>query len=153
MSIEKLNAELAAIPTVELAEKARKWISDLCSSGARKWSLRVPPDPEHDPDLIFGECVRRMEAGIIVKRPVSREMLIEFLISKGWAIFQESVMWTYMMPPEELGFDDDFARLIPKDTTKADYPLHLNNAINFVCQVYGTDRDQLFFQNQTQPTP
>lgn len=62
MSIEKLNAELAAIPTPELVEKARNWISDLCKSGASKWSLRVPPDPQRDPDLIFGELCRRLEA-------------------------------------------------------------------------------------------
>ena len=61
MSIEKINAQLASIPTPELVQKARTWISDLCESGGQKWSLRVPPDPERDPDLIFGELCRRLE--------------------------------------------------------------------------------------------
>ena len=64
MSIEKLNKELSEIPDSELIEKGRKWVSDLCASGGRKWSLRVPPDPENDPDLIFSEIMRRYEVAL-----------------------------------------------------------------------------------------
>jgi hypothetical protein len=61
MTPEQLNAELAAIPNTELAARARKWITDLCNSGGQKWTLRVPPDPSHDPDLIFEELCRRVD--------------------------------------------------------------------------------------------
>ena len=61
MSIEELNKTRSEIPTEALVERARKWVSDLCRTGARAWSLRVPPDPENDPDMVFGELANRVE--------------------------------------------------------------------------------------------
>lgn len=51
----------AAIPDEALIEQARALISKLCSTGGRSWSLRVPPDPERDPDMVFSELARRVE--------------------------------------------------------------------------------------------
>ena len=48
----------------ELIEKCREWVSALCASGGRKWSLRVPVDFDRDPDILFNELARRFEATI-----------------------------------------------------------------------------------------
>jgi hypothetical protein len=61
MTHDDLRAIQAEMPDDELVEKCQKWISDLCRTGAKCWSLRVPPDPEHDPDLLFNELIRRFQ--------------------------------------------------------------------------------------------
>lgn len=43
----------------ELSEECRKWVSMLASSGGRKWVLRIPPDRNKDPDLLFSELINR----------------------------------------------------------------------------------------------
>ena len=45
----------------QLIAKAKQWVKELCESGGRKWSLRVPADHNHDPDLIFCELCNRLE--------------------------------------------------------------------------------------------
>lgn len=61
MTQEKFDIIQSQIPTQTLIENARGWISKLCKTGARAWSLRIPPDPEKDPDMVFGEVCRRLE--------------------------------------------------------------------------------------------
>jgi len=61
MTIEQFNKIQAAIPDSQLIEKAKALISELAKTGGRSWSLRVPPDPENDPDMVFGEIARRLE--------------------------------------------------------------------------------------------
>lgn len=62
MTIEGFNEIQAAIPDGQLIEKAKALISELAKTGGRSWSLRVPPDPENDPDMVFGEIARRLES-------------------------------------------------------------------------------------------
>lgn len=45
----------------ELIKKSRKWISDLCN-GLETWTMRIPAEPDHDPDLLWRECTDRLEA-------------------------------------------------------------------------------------------
>ena len=45
----------------QLIAKAKQWVKELCESGGRKWSLRVPVDFNHDPDVIFIELCNRLE--------------------------------------------------------------------------------------------
>jgi hypothetical protein len=45
----------------QLIAKAKQWVKELCESGGRKWSLRVPVDLNHDPDVIFIELCNRLE--------------------------------------------------------------------------------------------
>jgi hypothetical protein len=61
MTIEQFNEIQATIPDGQLIEKARALISELAKTGGISWSLRVPPDPENDPDMVFGEIARRLE--------------------------------------------------------------------------------------------
>lgn len=43
----------------ELSKACEKWIDDLCKTGGRAWSLRVPVDFNHDPDVLFSELIKR----------------------------------------------------------------------------------------------
>ncbi len=43
----------------ELIEKCYKWVSDLCKTGGKAWSLRVPPNFNNDPDILFCELIGR----------------------------------------------------------------------------------------------
>ena len=61
------NSTKSVLPEVplsdsELVEKCRTWISELCRSGGRAWTLRVPVDMSRDPDILFSELIRRFEA-------------------------------------------------------------------------------------------
>ena len=47
----------------ELIKKLEEWVRSLSESGGESWSLRVPVDPNHDPDILILEvCHRLMEA-------------------------------------------------------------------------------------------
>ena len=58
------NCLLPEVPLsdTELVAKCSEWISKLCESGGKAWSLRVPIDFKHDPDVLFGELIKRFEA-------------------------------------------------------------------------------------------
>jgi hypothetical protein len=43
----------------ELINKCNDWISRLCETGGRAWSLRVPVDFDRDPDVLFVELINR----------------------------------------------------------------------------------------------
>lgn len=45
----------------ELINKVKEWISKLCRTGGRAWSLRVPVDPNYDPDILIIELCNRLE--------------------------------------------------------------------------------------------
>lgn len=76
MTFEELQKIQSEMPTDVLIEKCRQWISNLCKSGGRAWSLRVPPDPDHDPDLLFSELCRRVKESVDnpVLVPISTEI-------------------------------------------------------------------------------
>lgn len=46
----------------ELIAQCSAWISKLCESGGKAWTLRVPVDFRHDPDVLFTELIRRFKA-------------------------------------------------------------------------------------------
>jgi hypothetical protein len=58
---EQLQERLAVIPDAELIKKVERWVRMLCDTGGSAWSLRVPPDPLHDPDLLISELIRRVK--------------------------------------------------------------------------------------------
>lgn len=45
----------------ELITKAHEWITKLCKTGGKEWTLRVPVDFNHDPDMIFTELCNRLQ--------------------------------------------------------------------------------------------
>lgn len=46
---------------VELVAKIDEWNGKLCKTGGRAWCLRVPPDPNNDPDLLISQLCKRFE--------------------------------------------------------------------------------------------
>ena len=75
MTIEELNAIQAAMPTAELIAKARAWNTKLCATGGNAWSLRVPVS-ENDPDMVFGEVCRRLEASSDILKAMERMLVV-----------------------------------------------------------------------------
>ena len=59
--MSKLHDQMRNVPDGELIDKCRQWVSELCASGGDAWSLRVPVDFTHDPDMLFSELIRRFE--------------------------------------------------------------------------------------------
>ena len=45
----------------ELVAKIDEWNGKLCKTGGRAWCLRVPPDPNNDPDLLIAQLCKRFE--------------------------------------------------------------------------------------------
>lgn len=45
----------------ELIKKCDEWVTKLCESGGRVWSLRVPVDTNNDPDVLFSELSMRFQ--------------------------------------------------------------------------------------------
>lgn len=52
----------------QLVEKCRMWINKL--NKGTTWTLRVPPDPEVDPDILFSELIDRYEMYLKLKSMV-----------------------------------------------------------------------------------
>lgn len=50
-----------SLSDTELVTKCSEWISKLCESGGKAWSLRVPVDFKQDPDVLFSELIKRFE--------------------------------------------------------------------------------------------
>lgn len=56
------NEAATALEKIARAEKA---VDDLCS-GKLRWQMRVPAEPDHDPDLIISEALRAARHAINV---------------------------------------------------------------------------------------
>lgn len=50
-----------AVEALRAIEKAEKAVDDLCQ-GRLRWEMRVPAEPDHDPDLIISEALRQSRA-------------------------------------------------------------------------------------------
>lgn len=49
----------------ELWIRCDRWVSKLAESGGRDWVLRVPPDYDNDPDMLFLELLQRFAATFV----------------------------------------------------------------------------------------
>lgn len=71
----------------QLITKAHQLIKELCESGGRSWTLRIPADPEKDPDIIFSELCSRLRhsspvtEGREVTRANAAQVLAGFLFN------------------------------------------------------------------------
>lgn len=81
------------LSTEELIERCQDWVSKLARSGGRDWTLRVPVDFNNDPDMLFTELGRRLQA--VTQPPsntsVEEESVNELLALIGGAC--EGVTW------------------------------------------------------------
>jgi len=69
----------------DLIIKAKEWIDKLLKSGGKDWSLRVPVNLNHDPDVIFIELCNRLQSPdpsvLTLQEEVER---LKGLIEKMW---------------------------------------------------------------------
>lgn len=55
----------------ELVEKAQEWVSKLCKTGGQAWSLRIPVDLKHDPDVVISELANRYKEALALLEKAS----------------------------------------------------------------------------------
>ena len=55
----KLEQPLNSLDDTELITRVEDWVSSLCKSGGRTWSLSVPVNFNRDPDMLICELIRR----------------------------------------------------------------------------------------------
>jgi len=48
----------------ELLNRIYKTVSDLCRTGGRSWTLKVPVDFDNDPDMLITELCNRYKTKI-----------------------------------------------------------------------------------------
>ena len=60
----ELNQTECTLTDEELIARIDKWNGKLCRSGGRAWCLKIPPDPNNDPDLLIAELCKRYEKTI-----------------------------------------------------------------------------------------
>lgn len=59
--MENTNDKMeCSLSNEELIKRCHEWISKLCESGGKAWTLRVPADYNKDPDLLFTELADRL---------------------------------------------------------------------------------------------
>lgn len=58
MTHKEFKQQLAEMTDTELIHRAERWLSALCESGGKDFTMRVPAHLD-DTDVIFGELIRR----------------------------------------------------------------------------------------------
>ena len=58
---KKIDQHQVTLSDEELVEKCTEWISKLCATGGRAWSLEVPVNFNRDPDILFSELIQRFK--------------------------------------------------------------------------------------------
>ena len=77
MKTEEFNKARSGITDVDLIEKAHTVLSELCKTGARSFTMTVPPSI-NDTDMIFGEVIRRFQQ--LVKRNQEIKDMIDEMV-------------------------------------------------------------------------
>jgi hypothetical protein len=60
MTHEEFKTQLESMPDLELADKAQSALSKLCATGAKSFTMSVPPRLD-DTDMLFSELIRRIK--------------------------------------------------------------------------------------------
>jgi len=55
-----MNSKECTLNNSELLKAVNDWVSSLCETGGRSWSLRVPVDFNRDPDILISEMGKRL---------------------------------------------------------------------------------------------
>ena len=64
------------LSNTELIKKVSELNSKLCKNGSSAWSMRVPPDPNKDSDLLIQELIERFEKLVSTESPQIKEKTI-----------------------------------------------------------------------------
>ncbi len=85
--------------TSELVTKCRAWISDLCN-GKRKWMMRIPAEPDYDPDLLWATMCDRLEAADKEREELKRLLRWAWPLATGEAQYANRIdgKWVPFIP-------------------------------------------------------
>jgi hypothetical protein len=61
LQYNKPMSENCTLTNEELIEKVKSLTGELCKTGGRSWSLRIPADANNDPDMLIFELCDRLE--------------------------------------------------------------------------------------------
>ena len=67
MKTAEFNKQLKQIDDLVLVEKAQKALSELCKTGGKSFTMRVPVTLE-DTDIILSEIITRFEQLVILEK-------------------------------------------------------------------------------------
>ncbi len=57
-----MSENKCVLTDAELHEAVQRWVSKLCETGGRAWTLSVPVNFDRDPDMLITELCKRHEA-------------------------------------------------------------------------------------------
>lgn len=75
----------------ELISKVQEWVTKLCETGGRAWTLRVPVDVNTDPDCLITELCNRIKS-LQPPAPSYPEGFVEW-VGKEWFYDKEENLW------------------------------------------------------------
>lgn len=58
------NRDKCPLEDNELCEKVEEWVTKLCSTGGRAWSLQIPVNFKEDPDILISELSMRFKEAL-----------------------------------------------------------------------------------------
>ena len=78
--------------TSELIKRSKELVSKLCATGARSWTLSVPPSRQ-DPDMTFCELARRLELAEKALTELERVLpAVKTLVAENEPYFFETLL-------------------------------------------------------------
>ena len=57
-----MGEKKCALTDAELYDTVQKWVSKLCDTGGSAWTLSVPVNFDHDPDMLITELCKRQSS-------------------------------------------------------------------------------------------
>jgi len=74
---------------------------------------------------------------------INTEILLNFVINRGWLLFNENEKFYFLKPPTHFEFSDDFSFQIPRISQTVDYERFLLNSIQIIADIYELNDDDL----------
>lgn len=75
-----MSEKKCTLTDAELRDAVQKWVSKLCETGGRAWTLSVPVNFDRDPDMLITELCKRY-AALLARHTALRE---EGSMSEKW---------------------------------------------------------------------
>lgn len=64
MNSKQTEGTACNLSNAELIDRVEKWVHKLAETGGQAWTLRVPVDFNHDPDMLIIEVCKRFSASL-----------------------------------------------------------------------------------------
>jgi hypothetical protein len=93
----------------ELVDKVQEWVSKLCKTGGQAWSLRVPVDVNHDPDVLISELCRRFKKQTEKTTP-TEDSILTFLEIREQALLAKKELTAFPFDAPSFQYGAEWAR-------------------------------------------